>query len=164
MAVSAKKWGRRGTPEQDHTPKRDLYFHHTVGPGAFRNRADERREMRAIEDQHIRQGWLTIGYSGVLFPSGRLYWGRGPTALPAAQAGANSGTIAIALPGNMDFLKLTRRQKLRMITIAINFRVRRGIRRVGGHRDAPGHSTACPGKNIIAYLPTVAKRARLTSI
>jgi hypothetical protein len=51
--------------------------------------------MRDLEQLHLARGFLTIGYIFVLFRSGRLYEGRGPRALPAAQSGHNSGTIAI---------------------------------------------------------------------
>ena len=164
MAISRRRWGARGSWVKDRNRKHTLYLHHTVSTGKFANAAAERAHMRQLENQHIRQGWSTIGYSGVLFPSGRLYWGRGPTGLPAAQARANSGTVAIALTGNYENQKLTRRQKLRLVTIAIRFRRRYGVKFLGGHREAPGQSTACPGRNIMAYLPTLAKRSGLRRV
>ncbi len=56
--------------------------------------------MRELEDSHLARGFLTIGYNFVLFRSGRLYEGRGPRALPAAQGGHNTGTVAIACVGD----------------------------------------------------------------
>jgi hypothetical protein len=94
VAISARKWGRRGTPPVDIAPKRELYVHHTVTSNRRRGRTEQRRHMRELEQLHLSRGFLTIGYSFVLFPSGRLYEGRGPRALPAAQGGHNSSTIA----------------------------------------------------------------------
>jgi N-acetylmuramoyl-L-alanine amidase len=166
VAISARKWGRRGTPPIDIVPKRELYIHHTVTSNHRRNRAEERQHMRDLEQVHLARGFLTIGYSFVLFPSGRLYEGRGPRALPAAQGGHNSGTIAIACVGDYRTDRLTRRMKARLIVAAVNVRVRRGVRLVGGHREAPNlrERTECPGANIMRWLPTLARRARLRCV
>jgi hypothetical protein len=166
VAISARKWGRRGTPPLDVAPKRELYIHHTVTSNQRRTRGEERRHMRELEQFHIARGFLTIGYSFVLFRSGRLYEGRGPRALPAAQGGHNSGTIAIACVGDFRSDRLTRRMKARLIVAAVNVRVRRGVRLVGGHREAPNlrESTECPGGNIMRWLPTLARRAGLRRV
>jgi hypothetical protein len=166
VAISARKWGRRGTPPVDITPKRELYVHHTVTSNRRRGRTEERRHMRELEQLHLARGFLTIGYSFGLFRSGRLYEGRGPRALPAAQGGHNSGTVAIACVGDYRTDRLTRPMKARLIVAAVNVRVRRGVRLVGGHREAPDlrEHTECPGANIIRWLPTLARRARLRRV
>jgi hypothetical protein len=166
VAISARKWGRRGTPPIDLAPKRELYLHHTVTPSHRRSRAEERRHMRELEQAHLARGFLTIGYSFVLFPSGRLYEGRGPRGLPAAQGGHNTGTIAIACVGDYRTDELTRRMKARLVVAAVNVRVRRGVRLVGGHREAPNlrEQTECPGQNVMRWLPTLARRARLRRV
>lgn len=120
--------------------------------------------MRELEQSHLARGFLTIGYNFVLFPSGRLYDGRGPRALPAAQGGHNTGTIAIACVGDYRTDHLTRRMKARLIVAAVNVRVRRGVLLVGGHREAPNQSTECPGANIMSFLPRLARRARLRRV
>jgi hypothetical protein len=89
--------------------------------------------------------------------------GRGARALPAAQGGHNSGTIAIACVGDFRSDRLTRRMKARLIVAAVNVRVRRGVR---WHREAPNlrESTECPGANIMRWLPTLARRAGLRRV
>jgi hypothetical protein len=166
MAISARTWGRRGTPPIDLAPKRELYLHHTVTSNRRRNRAQERQHMRDLEASHLARGFLTIGYNFVLFPSGRLYDRRGPRALPAAQGGHNTGTIALACVGDYRTDHLTRRMKARLIVAAVNVRVRRGVVLVGGHREAPNlrESTECPGVNIMRFLPRLARRARLRRV
>ena len=42
VAISARKWRRRGTPPIDIAPKRELYIHHTVTSNGRRTRAEER--------------------------------------------------------------------------------------------------------------------------
>jgi hypothetical protein len=166
VAISARKWGRRGTPPIDVVPKRELYIHHTVTSNHRRTRAEERQHMRDLEELHLARGFLTIGYSFVIFQSGRLYEGRGPHGLPAAQGGHNSGTLAIACVGDYRTDKLTRRMKARLIVAAVNVRVRRGVRLVGGHREAPNlrERTECPAANVMRWLPTLARRARLSRV
>lgn len=156
MAISRPRWGARGTVPIDDAPKRELYVHHTVSaPGKLRwTRKEEQRHMREIEAQHISQGWNTIGYSYVLFPTGRLYVGRGFRGLPAAQGGHNTGTIAVANVGNYEVQKPTKRQKIRLVTVGIRMKVR-GVRTAHGHREAPGQSTACPGSNLMRFMPTL---------
>lgn len=146
MAISASKWGRRGSPPHDFAAKRELYLHHTVTSDEPRTRAEERAHMRQLEQFHLNRGFRTIGYNGVLFRSGRLYEGRGFGALPAAQGGRNTGTVAIAYVADLTHDKMTRRAKLRFISAGVSLRVRRGVRFRGGHQEAPGTSgTACPG-------------------
>jgi N-acetylmuramoyl-L-alanine amidase len=166
VAISARTWGRRGTPPIDIAPKRELYIHHTVTSNRRRSRAEERRHMRELEDFHLARSFLTIGYSFVLFPSGRLYEGRGPRGLPAAQGGHNTGTLAIACVGDYRTDQLTRRMKARLVVAAVNVRVRRGVQLLGGHREAPNlrEATECPGQNIMRWLPTLARRARLRRV
>lgn len=96
-------------------------------------------------------GWQDIGYNFVLFPSGRLYEARGGSRVPAAQAGANTGTVAIAYVGDGRTADMTRRARLRLRAALIALRTRRGIRRLRGHRDFGG--TECPGPLIYRRLP-----------
>jgi hypothetical protein len=49
VAISARKWGRRGTPPIDIAPKCELCIHHTVNSNHRRSRAEERQHMRDLE-------------------------------------------------------------------------------------------------------------------
>lgn len=111
--------------------------------------------MRALERQHISQGWSTIGYSFVVFPSGRVYVGRGFTGLPAAQGGENSGTWAISLAMNGETKKpglLMRRSVRKLIANLADGAPGGQAKELGGHREFPGQSTACPGKLVMPYV------------
>lgn len=120
--------------------------------------------MRELEQFHLDRGWAGIGYHFVLFRSGRLYEGRPVWAVPAAQEGHNSGTVAIALVGNYEVDDTTRAQRLRAIAAAESLRIRRGVRVMGGHREAPGSSTVCPGKNVMRRLDSWARKALMRRV
>lgn len=166
IAISRQKWGAKGTVPRDPTPKTKLYLHHTVsGIGKVRwTEAEERAHMRMLERDHMKEGWDTIGYSYVLFPTGRLYTGRGPSGLPAAQRKQNSGTIAIALVGNYETQAVTDKQRTRLIKAILNLKKTKRLRTIGGHKQAPGQSTACPGKHIMAEIRTITRKTKLKAL
>lgn len=148
MAYSRKTWGALGTVPRDGRPKTEAFIHHSVTkpPTYTRNiRENIKREcaaMRGLETLHMNQGWSTVGYSYVCFPSGRLYEGRGPRGLPAAQGGHNAGTLAICFVGDFSNTLPSRRARLRVYGVLRRWRSQ-GIRALGGHRDV--FPTACPG-------------------
>lgn len=164
MARSRHEWGAPpySGPRDGHA-KRELFIHHEAGPVRKpANATSEHGVMREIRNFHIHtRGWADIAYSYVLFPSGRLYTGRGFHGLPAAQLNHNSGTIAICLAGNYETQHLTDSQKRRLIE-ACNNLAKLGVRTVGGHREAPGQSTACPGSHVMPFLNTLADKSRLS--
>lgn len=162
MAISRKTWGaRRTNVSRDSRRKREVFIHHEAGPVRKpQSESQERRVMREIQAFHINsRGWADIGYSYVLFPSGRLYEGRGFSALPAAQANHNSGTIAICCAGHYDKQSLTPRQYARLVK-ACNNLAAKGLRTVGGHYQVFG--TACPGRRIKSQLDKLARDTRLS--
>jgi hypothetical protein len=166
VAISARKWGRRGTPPVDIALKRELYVHHTVTSNRRRGRAEERRHMRELEQLHLARGFLTIGYSLCCSGPGGSMRGAARAPCPPRRAAITAARIAIACVGDYRTDRLTRRMKARLIVAAVNVRVRRGVRLVGGHREAPNlrERTECPGANIIRWLPTLARRARLRRV
>lgn len=162
MAIARSKWtDRRPNFTRDTQPKRRLYIHHTVSPNRKWTRAQERAHLRQLEAGHVNQGWSGIGYSYLCFPSGRLYVGRGANAVPAAQAKANSGSIAIAYVGNTETADLTGRAKARIVLAARNLKRTKGLTHLGGHRDAPGQSTACPGRKAYGWISRAARLSGL---
>lgn len=150
--VSREQWGAVGTVPIDGTPKHELAVHHSVSANEYLTASQERAMMRQIERQHISQGWSTIGYSWVIFRSGRIYEGRGKRGLPAAQGGENSGTWAVCLEGNFETGKpsLLARRKARMLIKSL--KADDGLTRLGGHREFPDQATACPGRNLMTYV------------
>lgn len=173
---SRSSWGaRRTSPPKDNTPKRVMVIHHSAGAGqAIDTLSEQRAAMRAIQRFHMdTNGWQDIGYLGVVFqPYGRLsraraFVGRGwdqdthsiVRALPAAQTGANSGTIPICVVGNFEHEQLRRATRGRLVEIAKHVKREHGVTHLCGHRDFGG--TACPGDNLYRWLPYIAGHAGL---
>lgn len=122
------------------TPR--LWLHHTAsehhGPDGW-------RELWRF---HTRtRGYADIAYSFLVDDDGTIYEGRGAGKVGAHTAGNNSTSHAICFMG-----ALHRRAPHRAAVVAAGQLVRHGHERgwwpaqiTGGHRDAPGAGTACPG-------------------
>jgi hypothetical protein len=165
--------GGRGTPDG---PKRELYIHHSAGTfggpaQSIDTGAEQEAVMRALDRFHtVDRGWAGIAYSYVVFqPYGRLrrarvFEGRGAGFIPAAQLGHNTGTIAVCVVdgGRGDELRPATRRAL--TRLARQLKREHGITRLGGHRDAPGQSTECPGPYIYPALSRIARVAGLERI
>jgi hypothetical protein len=149
--VSRKEWGAVGSVPVDGSAKWRIGIHHTVSPNRLWTKAQEMEHVRQIERQHISQGWSTVGYSFLIFPSGRVYVGRGWAGLPAAQGGQNSGSWAIAfvLNGDLKAPSVLARRKARQL---IGTMKEKGARRLGGHGEFPDQATACPGAKTQPYV------------
>ena len=150
--VTRKEWGAvGGRALPDLTHKFRVAIHHTVSANRLWTKAQEFEHVRQLEQQHISQGWTTVGYSFLIFPSGRVYIGRGWGGLPAAQGGENSGSWAIAfvLNGETKAPSLFARRKARQL---IKTMKEKGARQLGGHFEFPDQATACPGAKVKPFV------------
>ena len=162
MAIPRSAWTNLRPDFTEDGPKRSLYIHHTVTRLSKPwTKAREEEHMRLLERLHLDRGFTGIGYNFVLFPSGRLYEGRGGKAIPAAQLNANSGSVAIAFVGDFRTDKATKEALERLDDAIRALKNRRRITRIGGHRDAPGQSTTCPGDNLERLLSRIARKHHL---
>lgn len=156
IAIARSDWGARDVQiPQDTTVKTELAVHHTVGPNKAWTAAQERERMRALEAFHIdTNGWATIGYSWVIFPSGRAYTGRGFKGLPAAQANENSGTWAIAFEGTFTNKEPPREARLKLqefVERLLGYSDGKLVE-LGGHREFPNQQTSCPGDALLEVV------------
>ncbi|WP_239095349.1 peptidoglycan recognition protein family protein [Planotetraspora silvatica] len=116
--------------------------------------------VKSIQNFHMDgNGWLDIGYSMVACPHRKVFVGRGPKHLPAANgAGLNSGHYAVlALVGNSGLVKPSDTQLLAILD-AIEYLRDKGNagKEIKGHRD--GYSTDCPGDQLYAWVKKGAPR------
>jgi N-acetylmuramoyl-L-alanine amidase len=163
---SRRRWGakhgRGNTTVYSHdTP---VYIHHSATPGGGINSfAEQKATMLQFEHHHVvDNGWDAIAYTFVIFPAfkrrfwhrARVFEGRGLGHVPAAQANANSGTVAICVVGNFDQEAV---DDSTLDTIARLVKRCPGDR-LRGHRDAPGAQTACPGRHLYEKLPGLRTR------
>lgn len=142
-----------------------LFLHHTISsPIASESLADEIAKVKQVEQVHLDRGWIGVGYSWLISPSGRAFQGRGFSRVPAAQSGANYGNGAIAFLGDFEKVEPTWAARRAAIYLIREFWLpATGGRFIGGHRDV--NATGCPGGALYERsLPRIADYTGLSLI
>jgi hypothetical protein len=109
----------------------------------------------------VTNRWADVGYSW-LIAGGQVLEGRGPGREGAHTAGHNGRSYGICLAGNYHMTPPAARD-----LDALRWLLSHGVERgwwdrphvTGGHRDAPGASTACPGDALNQAIPTINRPA-----
>ncbi|GAA3145050.1 hypothetical protein GCM10010466_40180 [Planomonospora alba] len=105
--------------------------------------------------------YIDLGYNLVACPHRRVFMGRGPGVVPAANGpGLNSEHYAVlALVGSSGFTE-PNDELLHAVVDAVEYLRREGGagREVKGHRD--GYATSCPGGPLYAWVRAGAKRPK----
>ncbi|GIH70356.1 peptidoglycan recognition protein family protein [Sphaerimonospora thailandensis] len=118
--------------------------------------------VREIQDYHMDgNGWMDIGYSMVACPHRKVFVGRGPRHLPAANGpGQNSGHYAVlGLVGNKGLVEPTDGMLLGILDAIDYLRAHGGAgREIKGHQD--GYPTDCPGGPLYAWIRKGAPRPK----
>lgn len=152
--VSRAKWGAappKRTPSPISTPTRELWLHHFAaewhGPAG----------MKACQDFHQNgRGWNDIAYSFCIDDDGTIYEGRGAGVAGGHTKGHNTVSHAICLMGDFDKRKPTQAMIKAAAALAAHGRKAGWWGEwSGGHRDASGASTACPGRNAVAAFADI---------
>ena len=136
------------------TPR--LWLHHTAGPA--------NQTLSAIQDYHMdTKRWNDIAYSFLVNAAGAAFEGRGPLVAGGHTAGDNSKSHAICAVGNYSTTTPSP-EMLETIAQLVAHGHRQGWwltdQITGGHRQAPGAATACPGDRLQAAIPQINRRAR----
>lgn len=160
--VSRAQWDAR-KPKRRHTietPTPKLYIHHLAvewhGPAGVRSAQAFHMDTR---------GWSDIAYSFLVDDDGPVYEGRGVGVAGGHTEGQNTVSHAICAMGNFDD-----REPPDAMVWAIASLARHGREQgwwgdiTGGHRNAPGASTACPGNHLQALIPTIRAMARIGAV
>lgn len=149
--ISRKRWGAAPprAPRVWMTSTKDgIFIHHTVS-GAPTTREAERQEMRNLQQIAFSRGFDDISYSFIVFPSGRVYEGRGKNVAGAHTYGYNDTAYGVAAAGNYEVAKPTDR-----LVTSLRWLRRRHLKL--GSRPLRPHSrvdsTACPGRHLRARL------------
>lgn len=145
-------------------PARELWLHHSVTSAppvtaTFEQDAVAVRALEAIGQSRFGGG---ISYTFVVAPSGRAFVGHSVGRQGAHTGGRNSIARAICLIGNYETAipsgaMLATVGELVAVGAAAGWWDRPALD--GGHRDAPGASTACPGRHAYALIPDINRRA-----
>ena len=152
--VTRSEWGAAVPRSRTRipTPVPRLWLHHTgstADSGA--------RTVRAIQRFHMgTRGWNDIAYSWLYSPSTRLFYeGRGAGVAGAHTRNDNDRSHGLCVLGNYD----TQRPPSHVVDDLRTFLRWHGrygpARFTGGHRDAPGAATSCPGRNLYSLLATL---------
>jgi len=154
-------WGgtRNGWNEMD-LPASCVWVHHSVTTASDNADAD----FQILDDIGLSQGHGGISYSYVIHPNGTI--GEGQATARGAHTGGQGGcggspwgwnicSFGICLVGNYQKETPTRAAIDAFRWLYADLVARQVLvadAPIGGHRDAPGNSTACPGNNIEAIL------------
>lgn len=160
--ITRAQWGARHARgfRAAPLPASRLYLHHSVTAPGNGTPAGDVAAVRALETIGQQRFGGGISYTFAVTTSGRVYEGHGIDRQGAHTANLNSTARAICLVGNYD----VNRPPEAMIN-AVAELVAHGHRMkwwpdrlTGGHRDAPGAATACPGRFAQALIPVINSR------
>jgi hypothetical protein len=152
-------------------PAEEMWLHHSAAlmpdvewvdrdrDGVDDSEAAAMRQLEAIGEDRFGRG---ISYTHGVVPAGRIYEGHGVGRQGAHTKGRNSRARAICWLGNFDVHKPTAAM-IRATAWLLQEYVRRGWllrpRLNGGHQQAPGAATACPGRYAMAAIPEINRLA-----
>lgn len=109
--------------------------------------------VRSIQTHHMDgNGWADVGYTCLVCSHRRIFMGRGPGVVPAANgAGLNSGHYAVCALVGSSGLVVPPDGMLHGIADAIEWLRAEGAGpQVKGHRD--GYATDCPGEWLYGWI------------
>jgi hypothetical protein len=145
-------------------PARELWLHHTAmatppPTQSFDQDAGDVRQVERIGQERFGGG---ISYTFVVLPSGRVFEGTGVDRQGAHTKGRNSISRAIVLHGNYDVAPPPPAMLAAVADLVAHGAASHWwpAQLTGGHRDAPGASTACPGRYAYAQIATINAAAR----
>ncbi|MBO3751617.1 N-acetylmuramoyl-L-alanine amidase [Streptosporangiaceae bacterium NEAU-GS5] len=163
--ITRADWGARAPKGSYSTlaSTRGVKVHYTGGrvdPAIVDDHAKCVALVKSIQNYHMdSNGWIDIGYSMVACPHRKVFVGRGPGHLPAANGpGLNTGHYAVlGLVGNAGLVQPTD-PILDGILDAIDYLRQHGGAgtEIKGHRD--GYATDCPGDALYAWVQKGAPR------
>lgn len=163
MIHSRKSWrARTPHPRTPQSPKNvtELFVHWPGGvPRSWRNiktAVQETATMRSIQEFHMgpERGWSDFAYSFAIFPSGRIYRGRGMDWVPASQLSHNTGTASVCVfLGPDDPVPSAVIDAIKDLRNHCEKRAGRKLR-LRPHRSV--NSTDCPGSRLATVVAKLA--------
>jgi len=164
--ISRSEWGARHGDgfAPAPLPASEVWLHHsvTVAPDLVPPFDDEYAAMRTLERIGQDRFGGGISYTWAAMPSGRIYQGHSVDRRGAHTGGRNSIARAVVLVGNYENQVTTAAQREAVVDLLTHAREQGWIRQArldGGHRDAPGAATACPGRHGMAAIGDINRRA-----
>lgn len=147
-------------------PVKEVWLHHgaVAGGGLLSTFATDCAAVRLLEQIGQARFAGGISYTFAVTESGRVFEGHGIDRKGAHTKGRNSVARAIVLVGNYEKADPTGPQLDSVAALLVwgqaqGWWLRPALN--GGHRDAPGASTACPGARAYARIPAINTAAAL---
>lgn len=166
--VTRREWNARPPKHRFkiHTPTTKLYLHHAAGavqPGDQKVSLQDLNRIRSIQNYHMdHKGWSDIAYSYLSDSDGFAFEGRGAGIAGGHTAGQNTVSHAVCAMGHYDIQEPSPILLAGLAEIAL-YGYLQGwwpMGYTGGHRDAPGASTSCPGDNLYARIGHINQMVR----
>lgn len=155
--ISRWRWSKHTfTPSILSKPLSTVVIHHWFKPVAVPGLTleEEMALMRSVENFHVKErGWSAIGYNFCVFPSGRIYEGRGWNIQGAHTTGANRESVGIALAIDGQTTEPTPAMIMgvqKLLAAGVSEGWLRAPLHIRGHRDYK--ETSCPGDLVYARL------------
>jgi hypothetical protein len=115
-----------------------------------------------IQRKHMQsKGFADIGYNFVVDETGQICEGRSLNVRGAHTGGHNTGTVGIVLLGNFEWMEPAEAQLAALKALVKSLADEYAITHVAGHRDFQPGVTKCPGRNLEARLPGLARELAL---
>lgn len=146
--------------------------HHTAGSNDY-GAADVPAILRGIQRYHMQsRGWSDIGYNFLVDRYGGIWEGRAG-GVTKTQKGVhasmfNGVTTGVSVMGTFESATVTTAIKNSLASLLAWKLALHGVNAAGrmnvyggsypaivGHKDVPDAATACPGRNLYAFLPTL---------
>lgn len=133
-----------------HLPAAELWLHHLAaewhGPSGMRSAQRFHQDTR---------GWRDIAYTFCVDDDGTVYEGTGPNVVGTHTGGRNSRAMAICAMGDFTLRRPTSAMLQAIVDLTVHGHHEGwwGPGLTGGHRDAPGANTACPGGFLWDAIP-----------
>ena len=142
--LSRAEWGMPGPLGPKMASSNGVWLHHSVTK-ASKNPVTDAKVIANIGISRFGR----LSYSFIVHPDGTILEGQNGH-VGAHTRGQNSTSQAICAVGNYETDKPTPEMLAAIRTIIAKYGPL-----LGGHRDAPGAATACPGRNLYATIPSL---------
>jgi hypothetical protein len=160
--ITRAQWGARYSDGFGDRPMpvSEWWLHHsvTIAPDLLPPFDDDDRAVRVLEEIGQSRFGGGISYNFPVTPIGRIYQGVSLHRRGAHTYGHNTVGAAFVLVGNYQDQPPTTMMELAVAQrMVIEHRAKRATRHTlnGGHRDASGNYTECPGNAAEARVPAI---------
>ena len=161
--IPRSQWGARypdGRYDRPRMPVTEFWLHHsvTVAPDLVAPFTDDDQSVRRLEAIGQQRFGCGISYTYAATPVGRLYEGHSIDRVGAHTKGPNEVGAAFVLVGDYSNRTPTAAQQRAIAEQMVSLhRSGKATRHTlnGGHRQASGNSTACPGDAGLAAVATI---------